>query len=248
MKNIIMHYFLSGTFCCNPICVCKTTHAANSRSHSELPNRSKPSTESLEVDWNRLVLGGWDGDTRRDTIQKEASDLLDTLQLKPQVEEVIVFGKRSSTCHVLLQKLPEQEARQRILTLQTQHRDKHTIPTSGNYVWLTAHKSPQLRFKNRITKKALQLIEMVTGRDSRDAIDCDWARQIIWVDDLRVASAHQSEIASPPDSHICRYVHYDPRLREEVPLFFNATNLVKSTGKTIEDIKGLLAQPESKGE
>jgi hypothetical protein len=35
----------------------------------------------LEVDWNRLIIGGWHLDTRREKIEAEAEDLLHKLGL-----------------------------------------------------------------------------------------------------------------------------------------------------------------------
>ena len=92
--------------------------------------------------------------------------------------------------------------------------------------------------------QAIQIIETLTGQDPRDRIDCHWAPQIIWVDDLRVASTQRRDIFT--DAQICKYVHYDQGQREEVPTYLNSTHLVHSIGKTMKDIKDLLAQPESK--
>ena len=80
--------------------------------HGALPSPGTPL--DLEVDWNRLVIGGWHLDTRREKIESEARQLLQTFGLHESVTDVTVYGRRASACHVLLQHLQTQEAKRRL--------------------------------------------------------------------------------------------------------------------------------------
>ena len=65
------------------------------------PSRPRPSLSNslqsvdLEVDWNRLVIGGWHMDTRREKVEHEAKQLLQTFGIADAVTDVIVYGRLS---------------------------------------------------------------------------------------------------------------------------------------------------------
>ena len=220
-------------------------HDTSRRARSAAPFRRMTSDDAPLIDWNHLVIGGWGVDTRRDTIHAEATQLLEKMQASDKVVEVIVYGKRSSTCHVFLQPLPEPDARQQILSWQAQFKDKFVLPSSGKPAWLTAHKSTQLRFKNRITKQALHLVQTLLGQGSTKQVDCDWARQLIWVDDCRVAGARIGDFDPEPNATLCEHNRRDDKLQQAASLHFHASRLARVTGKTVPDIQQFLAQPRA---
>lgn len=207
------------------------------RARSAVPNQAQP-----DIDWNRLVIGGWLQDTRRDTIEREAAQLLEKIQVKDHMQEIIVFGRRASTCHVLLTPLPDSSARARISSWQTQVKNGFTLPSSSQSCWLTAHKSPQRRFKNRMTKHALDTLERLLGADCKDHLDCDWARQLIWLDDHRVACLRQEDLGVPAGPHLVHHHHYDERQKEQATIYFNAQRLAQVSGQTIEAVTTILAK------
>lgn len=211
------------------------------RARSAVPPQVQP-----DIDWNRLVIGGWLPDTRRDTIEREATELLNNqMQVQDHVKEIIVFGRRASTCHVLLNPLPDSSAGQRISSWQTKAREAHIIKSSGKPCWLTAHKSPQRRYKNRITKHALDTLELLLGTGCRERLDCDWARQVIWLDDHRVAGLRQDGFGAAEAPHLVPHSHYDDRQQEEAIIYFHAARLAHASGKTVETVQRLLAKGDS---
>ena len=188
-----------------------------------------------------MVIGGWAPDTRRELIIQEATRIVETMQVLDEVKDTIVFGKRSSTCHVLLKDLPEQAARERVFSWQKQHGDKHILPSSGKPAWFTAHKSQQGRFKNRITRRMLDCLEGPLGIEARTRIDCDWARQIIWLDDQRVATARPEDLGCESGTPSITHSIYNERQKEEITTHFHGPRLAACTGKTLEELQQLLA-------
>ena len=83
-----------------------------SRSANPNPNTSSPGRlEQPDIEWNRLVIGGWAPDTRRELIIQEATRIVETMQVLDEVKDTIVFGKRSLfSSRVFLSKLPESES------------------------------------------------------------------------------------------------------------------------------------------
>lgn len=130
----------------------------------------------LEVDWNRLIIGGWHLDARREKVDAEARNLIKTLGIQESITDVIVYGRRASACHLVMTSQPVAEAKRRMIAWQTQH----TIPSSGKAAWMTPHKSDQKRLKNRATKYAANLLQPILDPASPEHLDIDWSKQILW--------------------------------------------------------------------
>jgi hypothetical protein len=194
----------------------------------------------LEVDWNRLVIGGWHLDTRREKIDSEARQLLQTFGLHESVTDVIVYGRQASACHVLLQPLQTPEAKRRLADCQAQHKDKHVIPSSGKVAWLTPHKSPQKRLKNRATKHAANIVESLLDKTHPETVDIDWNKQILWVHGLRVLTFNKPDLLVTSDGDIHQASYLDPRTCDEIPFFIDLCKLAKVTGKEIPNLKQAL--------
>lgn len=216
------------------------------RSTTMSPSRPRPGAHSppgdhvdLEVDWNRLVIGGWHLDTRREKIESEARQLLETFDIQASVAELIVYGRRASTCHVLLQPLPAHEAKRRIANVQAQHKDKHIIPSSGKAAWITPHKSATKRLKNRATKHAATMLESLLDK-ATEPIDIDWNKQILWAHDLRVVAFRKSDLLQNSDEAIHQANYLDPRQQDDIPFFFDLSKLSKLTNKEIPEIQQAL--------
>ena len=214
------------------------------------PSRPRPNhSNSLqsadpEADWNRLVIGGWHTDTRREKIEHEARQLLQTFGIADAVTDVIVYGRRASACHILLRPLPSQDARRRLTECQTQHKDKHIIPSSGKTAWMTPHKSAHKRLKNRATKYAVNILEPLLDNTGKETLDIDWNKQIIWVRDLRVVAFSKTDLMMPPDNQAHQANYQDPRHQDVLPFFFDLYRLAKATGKEIPELKRVLPGPQ----
>ena len=219
------------------------------RAASTSPVRQRSTSQSLptsstnsipEVDWNRLIVGGWHADTRRETVETEAKTLIQTMGIQDAVLETIVYGRRATTCHVVLQSLPDTEAKKRMLTWQSLHKDKYTVPSSNKSAWLTPHKSAQKRFKNRATKYATDVLHSLVAPDSSTQVDVDWNKQILWLDDLRVASFQRLDLSHDKTDEIQDHVYHDPRSKEELTIHFNLTRLSTATAKEVVELKQAL--------
>ena len=215
------------------------------------PIRSRASTSTspqmameLEVDWNRLIIGGWHPDTRREKIESEAQDLIKKLGIQESVTDVIVYGRRASACHLILSPQPAAEAKRRMIAWQTQHKDKHTLPSSGKAAWMTPHKSAQKRLKNRATKYAANLLQSILDPANPEHLDIDWNKQILWYRDLRVIAFNKSDLLQPSGKPLHEAQYTDPRSQDELPFFLDLTRLSKLTGKEIPALQQSLRDPK----
>ena len=197
----------------------------------------------LEVDWNRLIIGGWHLDTRREKVEAEAKDLLRTLGIQESVKEVIVYGRRASACHVLLEPQPAATAKNRLGAWISQHKDKHLIPSSGQPAWLTPHKSAHKRLKNRATKHAASLLESTLSQHSPEQTDIDWNKQILWHKDLRVLAFSKADLLAPTNI-IHEATYTDPRSGDELIFYIDLTRVAKITGKEVPALQAELHQKQ----
>lgn len=199
----------------------------------------------LEVDWNRLIIGGWHLDTRREKIESEAKQLLQAFGIQESVNELIVYGRRASACHVLLHPMPEPDAKRRVLTWHAQHKDKHLIPSSNTAAWMTPHKSAHKRLKNRATKYAASLLQSILHQTNPDQLDIDWNKQIIWYRDMRVVAFHKSDLLPGPDPANHEVTYTDPRNHDELSFLLGLRKLAKVTGEEIPALQQALRTLQS---
>eukprot|EP00438_Fugacium_kawagutii_P024151 Skav213836 [mRNA] locus=scaffold315:142106:146525:+ [translate_table: standard] len=200
-----------------------------------------------DMDWNRLILGGWHMDTRRETIENEAKTLLQTLDITNIVREVVVYGRRASTCHVLLQPLPESEAKRRLLKLKVENQDQHVLPSSGKKAWLTQHKSAQKRLNNRATKFASDLLQHVSGPSGSGRIDADWNKQILWLDDARMVAFKQSDLRANASDTIHATTYSDSKGSDHITFYLDLTRMSSATGKPIAALEQAVASWNVRG-
>ena len=123
---------------------------------------------------------------------------------------------------------------------QAQHKDKHVIPSSGTVAWLTPHKSPQKRLKNRATKHAANIVESLLDKTHPETVDIDWNKQILWAHDLRVLTFNKPDLLVTSDGDIHQASYLDPRNSDEIPFFIDLCKLAKVTGKEIPNLKQAL--------
>eukprot|EP00438_Fugacium_kawagutii_P007037 Skav230653 [mRNA] locus=scaffold2103:257131:258459:- [translate_table: standard] len=218
------------------------------RASSVSPGRQRPGESLLapasvlnDMDWNRLVLGGWHVDTRRETVEAEAKALLPALGLEAECRDLIVYGRRASTCHVLPHPLPEADAKRRLLKLKMDNQDKHVLRSSGKHAWLTQHKSAQKRLNNRATRYALELVKQLVGLSDSERLDVDWNKQILWLDDLRVAAFHATDLLAPDTAAIKALTYQDPRGDATLTFHINMTRLSSAAHKSIPALEEALS-------
>lgn len=222
--------------------------APSLRASSVSPGRQRPTESTLaptstsnDMDWNRLVLGGWHVDTRRETVEAEAKALLPALGLETGYRDLIVYGRRASTCHVLLHPLPEPEAKRRLLQLKMDNQDKHVFRSSGKYAWLTQHKSAQKRLNNRATRYAMELVKQMGGLSDSERLDIDWNKQVLWLDDLRVAAFHATDLLAPDADTIKALTYQDSRSQAALSFHINMTRLSSASHKSIPALEAALS-------
>ena len=131
-----------------------------------------------------------------------------------------------------------------MIAWQTQHKNKHTLPSSGKAAWMTPHKSAQKRLKNRATKYAANLLQSILDPANPEHLDIDWNKQILWYRDLRVIAFNKSDLLQPSGKPLHEAQYTDPRSQDELPFFLDLTRLSKLTGKEIPALQQSLRDPK----
>ena len=210
------------------------------RTHTQHgPERRPQHVLSPDTDYNHILCGGWQSDVLRSVV--EGDTLTFTRGWQPRhtqaIDRVVVFGRRPRTSHVHLHVLPHEEAKKRFFELRDLYNETATC-SSGSMIWMTASKTMERRLKNRATKKAQTCITELcsASSDMRDSMDCDWARQIIWVRDARVAAGSLKALnRDPGDTTVLRTFRGEDD--ESLTFHFNLTALSKLLGAPEKDIE-----------
>ena len=153
----------------------------------------------------------------------------------------MAYGPRASTCHVLLQALPDSAAKQRLLQLKATNQDKHILASSGKHAWLTQHKSAQKHFNNRATKYAKDTLQTLVCQSAPEELDLDWNRQLYWLRDSRVAAPQAVALFAPQTDDIETLTYSDPRSSDTLNFYINLTRISKTTQVPIPALKQALA-------
>jgi hypothetical protein len=205
-----------------------------------LHSRALSQPSSSDVDWNHLVIGGWLTDTRRETVEAETKALVQAMGIQTDVLEVIVYGRRASTSHVRLRALPDSEAKRRLLQLKADNLDKHTVHSSGKIAWLTQHKSAHKRFNNRATKYVKDTLQTLVSPSSVDQFDVDWNRQILWLQDARVAASQAAALLAPSTDQLETLIYSDSRSQDTITFHVNLTRISTATQIPVPALKQAL--------
>ena len=205
-----------------------------------LHSRALSQPSSSDVDWNHLVIGGWLTDTRRETVEAETKALVQAMGIQTDVLEVIVYGRRASTSHVRLRALPDSEAKRRLLQLKADNLDKHTIHSSSKNAWLTQHKSAHKRFNNRATKYVKDTLQTLVSPSSVDQFDVDWNRQILWLQDARVAASQAAALLAPSTDQLETLIYSDSRSQDTITFHVNLTRISTATQIPVPALKQAL--------
>ena len=98
-----------------------------------------PSHLRDESDFNHLILGGWDQDTRRALIEEEVQLFIQNFKLADVTARSYVVGKRAWTAHhpeTLLKPLPDRDARSRFFDLLPVVNKKMQLK-NGKALWIS---------------------------------------------------------------------------------------------------------------
>ena len=173
-------------------------------------------------------------------MEAETKALVQAMGIQTDVLEVIVYGRRASTSHVRLWALPDSEAKRRLLQLKADNLDKHTIHSSGKNAWLTQHKSAHKRFNNRATKYVKDTLQALVSPSSVDQFDVDWNRQILWLQDARVAASQAAALLAPSTDQLETLIYSDSRSQDTITFHVNLTRISTATQIPVPALKQAL--------
>ena len=195
-------------------------------------------TGSSETDFNHIVAGGWPEDTRRKVIDNDTWQICEQFGPNVKINRVVVYGSRANTSHIYLCPLAEQEARERFYSLQQEHSGKFQSNVGGKPIWLSPSRTPERRAKNRSTRETLSRLQAVLQSDNPDELEVEWARQLIWYKDRRIATAKLGDIRSSSEDRVVRiHIPASNDSQEAGQFYVNVTLLAALTGKTASDIE-----------
>ena len=156
------------------------------------------------------------------------------------VQKVIVYGRRAKVSHIYLQPIPFEESRMRFYAIKDAHNEKSTC-SSGNAIWVTPSKSQAQRRRNRATRFAVNLPKkLCASRDDLiESMDFDMVKQIVWIQDRRVASGIRSGLREAADAKVVARRGRDDQ-GEELTFHFSVANLSHVLGMPEGDVEASL--------
>ena len=192
-----------------------------------------------EVDYSHIIFGGWHIDTPRGQIDQDAWTFVRTWQQEHSrhVERLVVYGRRARTAHVYMKESAVEEARNRFYEIRDSYNERVRCH-SGAFIWVSPSKSLARRQKNRATKHATdKLAELFRQRqDLLSTLDTDWARQIIWIQDRRVATGTVNTLNSATTDRTVHRNWRDER-GENLPFHFNISAISTMMGVPEQDVE-----------
>ena len=149
-------------------------------------------------DFNHLVLGGWNRDTKRQLIESELDAFLQQHSI-PDLNRSVVYGKRASVAHCYLKNLPEQGAKERFFTLLPQPNKKFKL-SSGSLLWISPSKPLEVRMRNKVLGVAIQRLLRIFRMDiNAGEVEIDWYQGVVWIGDRRMLALNDKGLFSRPD-------------------------------------------------
>ena len=120
------------------------------------------------IDFCHLIFGGWN-DARRNTIQDETWKAIRKIGTKMghqlDVKQVMVYSARADVSHVYLNPTHDGDVK-RALDAVTRF-DKQLHLSSGCPMWISVHKPPAVRYRNKATGNVLGKIKSLLGMPPR---------------------------------------------------------------------------------
>ena len=213
-------------------------------SHTMSPKKGSASsspTNSAETDYCHIVAGGWPEDTRRQILQDDTWHICNKFGPAIKVERVVVFGSRANVSHIYLSQQAGDEAREIFYRLQQEHSRQFQSKVGGEPIWLSPSRTPERRAKNRCTREALNRLQRVLQPDKVETLEVDWARQIIWCKDKRVATGKMGDMrSSSQDRVVHTQVSAGKDGQEAGHYYVNITTLAALAEKNASDVEVLV--------
>ena len=206
------------------------------------PNRGALS--ETHADYCHLIIGGWDDGSKRDEILKSARRVLDLHQPPLEIQDLVVYGKRSTISHLYLPPMEHQMAYERYATIREQLHDRH--PTSdrdgATKMWFAASKPKEVRMRNRKIMKARVILEdLVRESGVQCEIDIEWSKGLIWGGSYRIASDTRETLMPNPEDCLISFSTDDTQ--PHAMFFFSLTKIASLLGKSQVDVeKGLFSR------
>ena len=143
-----------------------------------------------DTDYNHVVLGGWAFDTLHRVIKSDLDRVVGafTDAERASISRQVVYGQRAWTAHLYLVEVDSLLARERFYALQAAHSNVYKT-TSGCLIWLSPSRTPERRFRNKLTGMAGEVVlNLWPPALTKPAIEHNYNKQIVWVNGIRVAA------------------------------------------------------------
>ena len=196
-----------------------------------------------EVNFNRIVIGGWRRDTPKRVIQEEGWTLARHMS-EVQIDRLVVYGKRANTCQLFLSpQLPMWEAKSRFYSLQEKYSNA-AIPNGPEPKWLSPARPLASRLKNKATRHAWSRLQEVCNLKAEAPVnitveDVDWGRQVIWLMDRR-ALAPSLPALYLQEGEKCGSVEYRSDFGEVTKFLVNMSVLESAVSMPASQIEPIL--------
>ena len=193
--------------------------------------RPAPPRQTMDTDFNHIIVGGWRKDSKRGLIEEDVWKLFKPFQ--QEIDQVLIYGKRSKNANVHLVQKDFMTARDRFYNIQQNLSRKVLATGSENLIWLSPSRTPERRLRNRSTRDALsRLVSMLGEQD----LDTDWTNQIIWHGDTRVGSGVQSRLHGGQHDRVSTLVTTADS-GEATQFYINLTLLSHIKGKPEDEVE-----------
>ena len=186
------------------------------------------------TDWNHLVLGGWDTDTKKALIENSVREFLAQYPIDG-VLRVSVYGKRAKTAHLYLRHVALSEAKERFFNLLPRVNKKFALG-NGALLWVSPSKPVETRMKNKLfgigINKLLQATKLSLNSDQ---IEVDWGMAVVWMSAKRVLAMEARDLHLAESDRGVRV-----RVRHETfedACWFNLSAVSELMGVSVSDLE-----------
>ena len=153
------------------------------------------------------------------------------------VKQVMLYSARADVSHVYLNPTHDGDVK-RALDVVTRF-DKQLHLSSGCPMWISVHKPPAVRYRNKSTGNVLGKIKSLLGmppRERNDRINISWRKQIVWVDNARVVACDVGELRKDENDMTQTHAVYDATTKEETCFHVNVMVLAEILGLSCDEV------------
>ena len=199
-----------------------------------------PSHLRDESDFNHLILGGWDQDTRRALIEEEVQLFIQNFKLADVTARSYVVGKRAWTAHLLLKPLPDRDARSRFFDLLPVVNKKMQLK-NGKALWISPSKPFAVREKGKLLRAGFERLLRAAGLGREDeTVEMDWNMAVVWIQGGRVMALDAGSLLAEREQKVIAVRFAGQSLRLHGDCHFNLSVIAGKLGLDMGELEAKL--------